>query len=111
MNPRTVIASGPLVGIQGWLRIEDIPRRTSHARRSVCLASRAASSGSIGPRKAWNADGVDADFLQLVNARPVACLGVPPASRNVAHPIAQGRDAQRSKLAVGLRDEHSSNRV
>ena len=28
-----------------------------------------------------------------------------------AHPIAQGRDAQRPKLAVGFRDEHSSDRV
>ena len=28
-----------------------------------------------------------------------------------AHPITQGRDAQRSKLAIGLRDKHASNRV
>ncbi len=28
-----------------------------------------------------------------------------------AHPIAQGRDAQRPKLAVGLRDKHSSDRL
>ena len=28
-----------------------------------------------------------------------------------AHPIAQGRNAQRSKLAIGLRDKHASNRV
>src|SRR5439155_18713732 len=27
------------------------------------------------------------------------------------HPIAQGRDAQRSKLAIGLRDKHSSNGI
>jgi len=60
MNPRTVIASDPLVGIQGWLRIADIPRRTSHSRRSACLALRGASSASIGPRKAWNWDGVRA---------------------------------------------------
>ena len=28
-----------------------------------------------------------------------------------AHPIAQGRDAQRPKFAVGLRDEHSSDGI
>ncbi len=33
------------------------------------LSSRGASSGSIAPRKAWNADGVAAQALQLVNAR------------------------------------------
>ena len=60
MNPRTVTASGPLVGIHGWFRIEDIPRRTSHSRRSVCFALRGASSGSIWPRNAWNAAGMDA---------------------------------------------------
>src|SRR5215831_20684167 len=34
-----------------------------------------------------------------------------PHRRRHAHPIAQARDAQRPELAVGLRDEHSSNRV
>src|SRR5215467_14826640 len=28
-----------------------------------------------------------------------------------AHPITQGRDAQRPELAVGFRDKHSSNRI
>jgi len=28
-----------------------------------------------------------------------------------ARPIAQGRDAQRPELAIGLRDEHSSDRI
>ena len=37
-----------------------MPRRTSQASRSLFLASRGASSGSIGPRNAWNADGVEA---------------------------------------------------
>jgi len=36
------------------------------------LSSRGASSGSMAPRKAWNADGVAEQALQLLNALPVA---------------------------------------
>ena len=38
------------------------------------FASRGASSGSIAPRNAWNADGAAAQLLQLVNARAVEIL-------------------------------------